>query len=287
MLSPMKRIILCADDYGLNTAVSQGIIALLRLGRLSAVSCMTTSPLWPQFSSLLKPYRQQADIGLHFNLTEGKPLSDAYSRRYGNNFFTLPQLIIRAFLGQLNREAIEQECEAQLNQFVAETGVLPDFIDGHQHIHQLPIIRKAVVNVYLRYLNNRKAYIRATYRRVRPYSRSAHIKQIIIGFCGASGLKQLLKKHTIPHNPIFGGIYSFGSVSQYGQAFSYFINNIRDLGLIMCHPGLQNEKEKDPISSARFGEYLYLSSPQFVTDCEALGVELIKGVDSLYFSGTM
>ncbi|WP_240489526.1 ChbG/HpnK family deacetylase [Legionella parisiensis] len=39
-----KTIILCADDFGLDPGVSAGILKLVRMGRLSAVSCMVNMP---------------------------------------------------------------------------------------------------------------------------------------------------------------------------------------------------------------------------------------------------
>ena len=138
----MKSIILCADDYGQNQAISQAIIELIKNDRLSATSCMTNSPLWPQHATWLSPLRSRADMGLHFNLTEGVPLSDRLKNAHG--FMPLSKLIIRAYWRLLNAAAIEEEFIAQLEAFRAAMGAYPDFIDGHQHVQQLPIISKII-----------------------------------------------------------------------------------------------------------------------------------------------
>ena len=39
-----RKIVLCADDYGLSLGVSRGIRELLEMGRLSATSCMVVFP---------------------------------------------------------------------------------------------------------------------------------------------------------------------------------------------------------------------------------------------------
>lgn len=39
-----KTIVLCADDFGLDPGVSEGILKLAHMGRLSAVSCMVNMP---------------------------------------------------------------------------------------------------------------------------------------------------------------------------------------------------------------------------------------------------
>jgi chitin disaccharide deacetylase len=103
----MKKITLCADDYGQNQSISQAIIALFEKNRLSATSCLTSSLFWPEHAKWLQPFANQVDIGLHFNLTEGKPLSHDMLSAHG--FLPLSQLILKAYARRLNREAIEAE----------------------------------------------------------------------------------------------------------------------------------------------------------------------------------
>lgn len=91
-----KRIVLCADDYGQAPAISQGILNLLDKKRLSATSCIVNSPYWEAHSQWLTQFIQQADIGLHLNLTEGKPLSAEYNQHYGTDFQPLSRLLCRA-----------------------------------------------------------------------------------------------------------------------------------------------------------------------------------------------
>jgi len=42
----MKHLILNADDFAFNAAVSRGIVTLAQKGRLTATSAMTLSPRW-------------------------------------------------------------------------------------------------------------------------------------------------------------------------------------------------------------------------------------------------
>lgn len=62
-----KRVIVCADDFALNEGVSTAIIELLNNRAISATSCMTTSPLWPEWGPRLKALTSTADIGLHLD----------------------------------------------------------------------------------------------------------------------------------------------------------------------------------------------------------------------------
>ncbi|MDA8561990.1 ChbG/HpnK family deacetylase, partial [Gammaproteobacteria bacterium] len=139
----MKRIILCADDYGQDPNVSKAIVDLLSHNRLSAVSCMTNSEFWQSYCNLLIPYKQKVDIGLHLNLTEGK-----YLTLPGQNMNGLSNYLVKSHLRILNKNIIKNEFNAQIDTFENNIGCLPDFIDGHQHIHHLPIVRDAVFDIY-------------------------------------------------------------------------------------------------------------------------------------------
>lgn len=265
----MKRIILCADDYGQNTAISQAIIELIEKNRLSATSCMTNSPDWSSHAQWLQPLKDKADIGLHLNLTEGMPLSK------NMQFMPLKELIIKAYSNQLDRDAIEIEFNSQLDQFEAGIGQKPDFIDGHQHIHQLPVIRDILIKIYADRLKNTHCYIRSVkdsmifYRPLNP----AYLKILAIQLLGAFAFQKLLDEHSIPYNTSFSGIYHFSQAKQYAKIFPKFLSKIGNKGIIMCHPGLaESKKENDSIADARYFEYQYFLSEQFLRDCDSKNV---------------
>ena len=271
-----KRIVLCADDYGQALAISQGVLALVENGRLSAVSCMVNTPCWSEHAAWLKPYQQKVDMGLHFNLTHGQPLSNAYRGAYGNEFLALTQVMQKSFFRQFDRKILAEECAAQVDAFANAIGVLPDFIDGHQHVHQFPVIRDAVVQVYKEKLSAKKAYMRLVNPKIYLSDFLFNIKKIIIVVSGANGLARLLKQHQIPHNQSFAGTYAFDQVQQYPQYFQQFMQESQDQGLIMCHPGLISADSSDPIAKSRDVEFRYLMSEQFTRDCEQSGVAIGK-----------
>lgn len=266
----MKSIVLCADDYGQAPAISDGILALLLKKRLSAVSCLVTTPFWQGAASALME-ASGFDIGLHFNLTEGTALSTAYTATYGASFFPLSTLLRRAFLRQLDPQVIAAEFEAQLDAFQAATGVVPHFIDGHQHVHQFPIIRSAVLAVYKQRLGAKNVYVRLA----KPAIRSINdFKQLIILLSGGLAFRRLLNRSSIPHNSSFSGSYSFTDLGHYRSHFQAFLEESKGGGLIMCHPALKTPQTADSIAQARFEEYLYLASDQFLEDCTVKGVKI-------------
>lgn len=271
-----KRIVLCADDYGQAPAISQGILALVKQGRLSAVSCLATHPFWLEHASWLKPYQAEVDVGLHWNLTEGKPLSQAFHKAYGEQLFTLPTLMRQAFLRKLNQSVLEAECHAQLDSFESAFGCLPRFIDGHQHVHQFPVIRAALVNVYQQRLQAQGAYVRLVAIKIKPSDLLNNYKKIIIYTMGTRGLQSLLTQRGIPHNHSFSGIYPFPQARHYPALFPQFLKEVHEGGLIMCHPGFNSVDADDAIAKARVAEYQYFASDQFLDDCAAQNVAVAR-----------
>ena len=79
-----RRIVLCADDYGISPAVNVAIRDLIVRGRLSATSVMVTAPAFDRFEAaaldVLNASRQRVAIGLHFTLTAPyRPLSAGFA----------------------------------------------------------------------------------------------------------------------------------------------------------------------------------------------------------------
>lgn len=267
-----KRIVLCADDYGQAEAVSGGIVELLCAGRLSATSCMVNMPGWRSQSRWLEPFKDKVDIGLHLNFTEGRPCSSVYRRYVGDQFMSLTRLLFTTFLrpGKLLANVLEAEMDAQLDAFENAMGFAPNFIDGHQHVHHLPVIRDVLVSVFMKRLKRHGAYMRVARQYLDQF------KIAVINFTGASQFDEFLDCYGILHNTSFSGIYSFRDAKKFPLYFIKFLKQSRDGGLIMCHPGLASVDDSDPLSDSRFFEYQYLASDKFLTDCKKLDVSIAR-----------
>ncbi len=262
----MKYIILCADDYGQTRAISQAIIDLLKARRLTATSCMVTSPDWPLCAEWLFSYKNQIDIGLHFNLTEG------------TKFSSLSDVLLKSHLRKLNKQVIRTELNAQLDRFISVMNGLPDFIDGHQHVHQFPMIRDVLLEVYEERLRDHGCYIRSidNPRALWNIKAVAYRKKIILQYSGAHALKRNLVARNIPHNGSFSGVYSFDSLVHYDSLFRSFLKDIKMDGLIMCHPGLEDEDSEDPIYASRPKEFAFIKSEQFLKLLDEEQIKLVR-----------
>ena len=82
MAEAARPLLLCADDFGLTPGIDQAIAGLVRAGRLVAFSCLSNGPAWAADAAQVAGLRRQAQAGLHFNLTEGRPLSPALARHW-------------------------------------------------------------------------------------------------------------------------------------------------------------------------------------------------------------
>lgn len=210
-----KSIIICADDFGMAPSINKGIITLLQHNKISAVSCMTNQPYWEQDASLLIPFLKRAKVGLHFNLP----------------YKSLGLFIVKSYLRLLNKQTIYKELKSQYENFIKMMGQKPYFIDGHQHIHQLPIIRDVIIDFYQTHYQDQQAFIRNTYNKQRHC-----LKAKILTILGGARLKKLLEQHHIPHNKNFSGVYNLSEKNDYHSLLTQFIKDIKEDGLIMCHP---------------------------------------------------
>lgn len=260
-----RRLTLCADDYAQSPAISQGILNLLQRGRLSATSVMTQSPHWPALAAPLREMQPQADIGLHFNLTHDFGEQNTPCK-------PLPYWLLRSQLHLLPRAALRDSLLRQIDQFSQQLGRLPDFIDGHQHVHALPVIRDALFDaIALRWTERSKPYLRAPDRLGHPGD--SQLKAVVLtqacrGFAAAA------EQNGLHCNQWFAGLYALQPEAGFAGLMQQWLNSCPDGGLMMCHPGLPADDASDPIAAARAVEYCHLGSQEFADACEQAGVEL-------------
>lgn len=266
-----KKIIVCADDFALNEGISAAIIELLSKGCISATSCMTTSPLWPKWGAHLKPLANQVDIGLHLDLTQFTPLSGELAGP-----FSIGQTIIKAYSRQFSLKSLEHECLLQLQRFGDVMGFAPHFIDGHQHIHQFPLIRDALLSVCKTYFKNNKPPMRLVNGSpfLSPW-RDSPLK-LLIHALGRNAFKRNLDKANWPYYQDFKGIYVFKGKPDIAILFKQFIQQIATSGIIMCHPGHNSDPNTDPINQLREQEYAFLRSREWQTLRQTKSVQLCR-----------
>lgn len=260
----MKRLAVCADDYGLSPAVDRGILALAAQRRITATSALVTPPRWAEAGAALGGAGIQ--VGLHFNLTEGEPLS-ASLRRAWPRFPSLGRVMALAGLGRLPAAALADECQAQLQRFVDVAGRAPGFIDGHQHVHALPGVRPLMLAA----AQDLRVPLRNTGRVLGP---SFAFKRRVIEACGGRTLQAEMRARGIAHAPALVGAYDFDPRADYRALLREWLRQAPDGALLFCHPALGEPDAGDAIAAARQREMAYLASPGFAADLAEFGVTL-------------
>lgn len=277
----MLPFTLCADDYAESPEIDAGILQLLRQQRLGAVSCLVTSPRWPAAAAGLAAFAGRVDIGLHLNLTQ------AFTGP-GLRAWPLPLLLLLAGLRCLPEAGIEREIERQVGLFQAALGRLPDYVDGHQHVQQLPQVRSALLRqVAAHWRGGSRPWIRVS----RP-RRWRGAKAALIGGLGGLGLQRQLLAAGLLCNPDFAGVYSLSPEADYRRLMQAWLAGLAPGGLIMCHPAQSTSHERlraaagwpplprsraaalgrdGRLARARQQELAYLCSFDFEADCLAAG----------------
>ena len=228
--------------------INAGIIELARKGCLTATSCMSRGKAFRQAAPLLAEL--PIEKGLHLNLTESLD---------GNAFFQpLPRLILSCYARQIDPGVIKSEIEYQLDAFESAFERAPHYVDGHQHVHQLPIVRDCLIEILLRRYGEQLPWLRSTLRPkqpVRPQTKAA-----LIEFLGARALQTSANRHGFKTNHRFLGIYGFkGGEPGYFKLLDAWIRAAAPNDLIMCHPALGPDSA-DSLNRQRRAEYAILSS---------------------------
>ncbi|MGH7278668.1 MAG: ChbG/HpnK family deacetylase, partial [Candidatus Rokuibacteriota bacterium] len=136
----MRRLIVNADDFGLTRGVSAGILAAHRHGIVTSTTVLVTAAL--DREQLAAARDSALGIGIHVNLTLGKPLTRAASLTDGHGAFVRDAR--RAAAAAKPRD-VEAEIEAQVDKFLSLLKQHPTHLDTHHHVGLYPPVREVVV----------------------------------------------------------------------------------------------------------------------------------------------
>jgi predicted glycoside hydrolase/deacetylase ChbG (UPF0249 family) len=279
-----RAIWLCADDYGISPAVSSAIRDLIARERINATSVMVVAPSFHRSETdalnRLRVHGARAAIGLHVTLSAPfKPLTDGFTPLANGAFPTLPSMLVRALLHQLDRPALHAEIAAQVRMFVHEFGRAPDFVDGHQHVHLFPQVQEALFAAARELAPD--AWIRQCGRIGPLTARIGDPKGLVLDLL-SKRFRARAAALGIKTNPAFAGTYSFNDSADFAALFPRFLDGLPDGGLVMCHPGTVDAELRrvDPLTKLREKEYAYFSGDAFPTLLESQDIRLAQAAGS-------
>lgn len=268
----MTPLIMTADDYAQSAEIDNGILQLIAMGRLTATSCLVLSTRWPQAAKqLTTEVRASADIGLHLDFTQ-----------FPHDLtHPLGALIVKSHLRMLPNAQVRLAIARQLDAFEDALGTPPDYVDGHQHVHQLPQIREALIEELIARNRHRLPWIRVA----RPPYRDG-LKALVIRSLGASALEKLALSNGLVCSKTLLGVYDFSAnAEQYAQHLAVWLSTAaqsQQPAVLMCHPALGAASitpSEDAILPARQMEYAVLSNMRFASALSDVGIQLVRGSD--------
>jgi chitin disaccharide deacetylase len=262
----LRRIWLCADDYGISPGVNRGIRDLITRGRLNATSVMVVGPAIGRdeiaMLTTAAAARPRCAIGLHVTLTAPfRPLTMHFRPMNGGLFLSFPRLMLAGLARRLDPVIVQSEVAVQLAAFVDLFGRAPDFVDGHQHVQVYPQVRDAFLAAVKDAVP--QAWVRQT-GRLRPVRSLRAPKALILDLLSAE-FRRRAAAANLAFNPGFAGAYDFAGQPDFGALMGGFLEGLPEHGVIMCHPGFVDEVliGLDPFTVQREHEHAYLAGEQF------------------------
>lgn len=149
----VKYLIINGDDFGLSESANRGIVSAHQYGSLSSTSMMVNMPYFEQAVTLAHQM-PTLGVGLHFNITEGAPITSFPQV----NSLINDKGLFSAQQNHWTEADIEQELLSQYNKLLS-TGITPTHVDTHHHIHMIsPMVHQILTsfcrNLHLPYRKN-------------------------------------------------------------------------------------------------------------------------------------
>jgi predicted glycoside hydrolase/deacetylase ChbG (UPF0249 family) len=136
----MRRLIVNADDFGLTSGVSEGILEAHRHGIVTSTTMLVNRPIARAVLDRLAD--SDLGVGLHVNLTLGRPLTRASSLTGADGQFVREPVVVAA---RARPADVVREIAAQIEAFERLLGRPPDHLDSHHHVGMSEPIRTALL----------------------------------------------------------------------------------------------------------------------------------------------
>lgn len=261
-----RSICICVDDFGLHAGINEAAVRLAAMERVHAIACLVGADGWGvTWCALLRRLDASGvDIGLHLDLSEAPLLPG--SRRQ------LPSLIGRSLLHCLDAANIRAEVRAQLDAFEQVLGHGPAFVDGHQHVHQLPVVRRELLEELACRYAGKLPWLRST--QPAAVSGLSLLKARTIQALGSHAMNASARRMGFVQNNRLLGVYDFeGGAGRFRSLLAAWLGSAREADLLMCHASVR-AYPGDALAGARLAEYEVLAGEGFVDLLRHAGVVL-------------
>jgi predicted glycoside hydrolase/deacetylase ChbG (UPF0249 family) len=280
-----KRLIVNADDFGMNRGISDGILLAHRFGFLTSTSLMVNMP-GSDYAVQCLTAVPALGSGIHLNICQGKPISpvgDVPSLVGTNGYFHPPPVMIRKlWRWQVSVGELETEFRAQIR-WMKSHGLHPTHADSHHHMHIYP----AAVRAFARSVEAEGI------QSVRASRFSCWPKSPVLGGPYEGGIVRRLLVHAYRHALQRSVLQKFSSADNRISFPSAARRDSANLGALWatafenlpagtfelaCHPGFfeRGFSELDPIHRQREDELGYLTDPEMRAVIKRCNINLIS-----------
>ncbi len=306
-----RRLVLHADDFGMNDRVNAGVVLGFSQGLLTSTSVLANAPgcraaleRWKELEvrfahddlPSLEVRRRLADslngfdLGIHLNLTQGRPLTgDRYPAPLLDRNGLFPGvfgLAARlATTGAKFQRQIEAELCAQIEVLV-DGGISPTHLNSHQYIEILPAVAAIIPRLLRRYaIPVARVPWETHLTRTTLMHRFAPANWCLAQIKRLFAFRYLvaMRRAGVPHPAVYFGTYHAGRIDH--DHMEAFIDaagpGITEIGM---HPGgfepaaagAAADGWCDPLAAARGHEFALLTSPELVELLESRQIRLAR-----------
>jgi predicted glycoside hydrolase/deacetylase ChbG (UPF0249 family) len=306
-----RCLVLHADDFGMNESVNAGIVRGFSHGLLTSTSMLSNAPgcsaaieRWKDLEvrfahddlPSVEVRRRLADsfapfdLGIHLNLTQGRPLT---GERYPAPLLDRDGLFPGVFglaarlatTGIRYQQAMEQELCAQIEALV-DRRILPTHLNSHQYIEMFPTVAAIIPGLRRRYAI---PVVRVPWET--HLTRTTLVQRWAPADWCLGQIKRLfafryligMQRSGVPHPAAYFGTSHAGRIDL--DVMEGFIDaagpGTTEIGM---HPGLfepttdgaDDDGWSDPLAAARAAELALLTSPELVELLEQRQMRLAR-----------
>ena len=192
------NIIANADDFGMNPQVNRAVLYCFEHGYINSTSIMVNTEFFEEAAEMAHKHTFITNIGVHVDLTDGKPLTDFARRTFLDDDGNWDKKKVNQkfkILSAASKSAFFEEINAQIIKALSHN--LPiTHLDSHRHVHTLP----AYYKLFLQAAKDHKLKIRLA----QGYSTGKKLNLVY-----RRRLNNIFNKEHINYSGHFDDVYEF------------------------------------------------------------------------------
>jgi predicted glycoside hydrolase/deacetylase ChbG (UPF0249 family) len=282
-------LIVNADDLAWTEGVNRGIAEAHRNGIVTSATLLANGAAFASAVELVKT-TPSLGVGVHLNLSDGKPVSPPDLVRSIVNdrgeFVGGPEaLLLRITRRNLQLKEVEIEWDRQIHK-VVNAGIHPTHLDGHKHVHMLPGMfeialrlakRNAIAAVRISHEGSSlRAALSSGEKQNVPLVMKQGVQARVLKLL-ARDARALAEAAGIATTDYFCGIAQTGELTIEGM--KCLLQNLPEgTTEMMCHPGFMDkdlEESATRLQDSRELEVEILTSPDIRNLVASQGIRLI------------